>query len=69
MVCDVRVLPGEMRVPRLSYQKPEASFVSKPLQDFALFPVAKYSSRERILCWDTASNRSSIRAEGLDERV
>lgn len=37
VVCDVRVLPDEMRAPRLqSYQKPDGSFVSKPLED--LFP-------------------------------
>jgi acetolactate synthase-1/2/3 large subunit len=37
VVCDVRVQPDEMRAPRLqSYQKPDGSFVSKPLED--LFP-------------------------------
>jgi acetolactate synthase-1/2/3 large subunit len=37
VVCDVNVLPDEMRAPRLqSYQKPDGSFVSKPLED--LFP-------------------------------
>jgi acetolactate synthase-1/2/3 large subunit len=37
VVCDVRVIPDEMRAPRLqSYQKPDGSFVSKPLED--LFP-------------------------------
>jgi len=37
VLCDVRVLPDEMRAPRLqSYQKPDGSFVSKPLED--LFP-------------------------------
>ncbi len=37
VVCDVRVLPDEMRAPRLqSYQKPDGSFVSKPLED--LYP-------------------------------
>jgi acetolactate synthase-1/2/3 large subunit len=37
VVCDVRVLPDEMRAPRLqSYQRPDGSFVSKPLED--LFP-------------------------------
>lgn len=37
VVCDVNVVPDEMRAPRLqSYQKPDGSFVSKPLED--LFP-------------------------------
>jgi acetolactate synthase-1/2/3 large subunit len=37
VVCDVHVLPDEARAPRLqSYQKPDGSFVSKPLED--LFP-------------------------------
>jgi len=37
VVCDVNVLPDEVRAPRLqSYQKPDGSFVSKPLED--LFP-------------------------------
>lgn len=37
VVCDVRVLPDEMRAPRLqSYQRPDGTFVSKPLED--LFP-------------------------------
>jgi acetolactate synthase-1/2/3 large subunit len=37
VLCDVHVLPDEMRAPRLqSYQKPDGSFVSKPLED--LFP-------------------------------
>jgi acetolactate synthase-1/2/3 large subunit len=37
VVCDVHVVPDEMRAPRLqSYQKPDGSFVSKPLED--LFP-------------------------------
>lgn len=37
VVCDVHVLPDEVRAPRLqSYQKPDGSFVSKPLED--LFP-------------------------------
>jgi acetolactate synthase-1/2/3 large subunit len=37
VVCDVMVLPDEVRAPRLqSYQKPDGSFVSKPLED--LFP-------------------------------
>jgi acetolactate synthase I/II/III large subunit len=45
VVCDVRVLPDEMRAPRLqSYQKPDGSFVSKPLED--LFP---FLSREEFL--------------------
>lgn len=44
-VCDVRVLPDEMRAPRLqSYQKPDGSFVSKPLED--LFP---FLPREEFL--------------------
>ena len=34
VVCDVNVLPDESRSPRLqSYQKPDGSFVSKPLED------------------------------------
>jgi acetolactate synthase I/II/III large subunit len=37
VVCDVKILQDEMRAPRLqSYQKPDGSFVSKPLED--LFP-------------------------------
>jgi acetolactate synthase-1/2/3 large subunit len=45
VVCDVRVLPDEMRAPRLqSYQKPDGSFVSKPLED--LFP---FLSREEFM--------------------
>jgi acetolactate synthase-1/2/3 large subunit len=37
VVVDVRVIPDEVRAPRLqSYQKPDGSFVSKPLED--LFP-------------------------------
>ena len=45
VVCDVRVLPDESRAPRLqSYQKPDGSFVSKPLED--LFP---FLPREEFL--------------------
>lgn len=37
VVCDVRVIPDEMRAPRLAnYQKPDGSLVSRPLED--LFP-------------------------------
>ena len=37
VVIDVRVIPDEMRAPRLSsFQKPDGTFVSKPLED--LFP-------------------------------
>jgi acetolactate synthase-1/2/3 large subunit len=37
VVVDVHVIPDEVRAPRLqSYQKPDGSFVSKPLED--LFP-------------------------------
>jgi len=37
VVCDVRVLPDELRAPRLqSHQRPDGSFVSKPLED--LYP-------------------------------
>ena len=37
VLCDVNVLPDEVRAPRLqSYQKEDGSFVSKPLED--LFP-------------------------------
>ncbi|MFZ0860434.1 MAG: thiamine pyrophosphate-binding protein [Candidatus Sulfotelmatobacter sp.] len=45
VVCDVKVLPDELRAPRLqSYQKPDGSFVSKPLED--LFP---FLPREEFL--------------------
>jgi acetolactate synthase-1/2/3 large subunit len=45
VVCDVHVLPDEIRAPRLqSYQKPDGSFVSKPLED--LFP---FLPREEFL--------------------
>jgi acetolactate synthase I/II/III large subunit len=45
VVIDVRVIPDEVRAPRLqSYQKPDGSFVSKPLED--LFP---FLSREEFL--------------------
>lgn len=45
VVCDVYVVPDEMRAPRLqSYQKPDGSFVSKPLED--LFP---FLPREEFL--------------------
>jgi len=45
VVCDVHVLPDEMRAPRLqSYQKPDGSFVSKPLED--LYP---FLPREEFL--------------------
>lgn len=34
LVCDVRVIPDEVRMPRLSsVQRPDGSFVSKPLED------------------------------------
>ncbi len=34
VVCDVHVIPDESRAPRLSsFQKPDGSFVSKPLED------------------------------------
>src|SRR5260370_42497479 len=37
VMVDVRVIPDEVRAPRLqSYQRPDGSFVSKPLED--LFP-------------------------------
>jgi len=37
VLCDVRVIPDEIRAPRLSsHQKADGSFVSKPLED--LFP-------------------------------
>jgi len=36
-VCDIRIIPDEMRAPRvISTQRPDGSFVSKPLED--LFP-------------------------------
>jgi len=45
VVCDVNVLPDEVRAPRLqSYQRPDGSFVSKPLED--LFP---FLPREEFL--------------------
>jgi acetolactate synthase-1/2/3 large subunit len=45
VLCDVVVLPDEVRAPRLqSYQRPDGSFVSKPLED--LFP---FLSREEFL--------------------
>jgi acetolactate synthase-1/2/3 large subunit len=34
LVCDVHVVPDEIRMPRLSsVQRPDGSFVSKPLED------------------------------------
>jgi acetolactate synthase-1/2/3 large subunit len=34
VLCDVRVIPDETRAPRLSSaQRPDGSFVSKPLED------------------------------------
>jgi acetolactate synthase I/II/III large subunit len=45
VVVDVHVIPDEMRAPRLqSYQKPDGSFVSKPLED--LYP---FLPREEFL--------------------
>lgn len=45
VIVDVHVIPDEMRAPRLqSYQKPDGSMVSKPLED--LFP---FLSREEFL--------------------
>jgi acetolactate synthase-1/2/3 large subunit len=45
VLCDVNVLPDEVRAPRLqSHQKPDGSFVSKPLED--LFP---FLDREEFL--------------------
>ncbi|HTW61134.1 MAG TPA: thiamine pyrophosphate-binding protein [Terracidiphilus sp.] len=45
VVVDVRVIPDEVRAPRLqSYQKPDGSFVSRPLED--LFP---FLPREEFL--------------------
>ena len=35
-LVDVRVIPDEVRAPLQSYQRPDGSFVSKPLED--LFP-------------------------------
>jgi len=44
-IVDVRVIPDEVRAPRLqSYQKPDGSFVSKPLED--MFP---FLPREEFL--------------------
>ena len=44
VVCDVNVIPDEVRAPRLqSYQKPDGSFVSKPLEDlFPFLPRAEF---------------------------
>ncbi len=44
VVCDVNVVPDEMRAPRLqSYQKADGSFVSKPLEDlFPFLPRAEF---------------------------
>ena len=45
VLIDVRVIPDEMRAPRLqSYQRPDGTFVSKPLED--LFP---FLPREEFL--------------------
>jgi acetolactate synthase-1/2/3 large subunit len=45
VVIDVHVIPDEVRAPRLqSYQRPDGSFVSKPLED--LFP---FLPREEFL--------------------
>jgi acetolactate synthase-1/2/3 large subunit len=45
VIVDVHVIPDEVRAPRLqSYQKPDGSFVSKPLED--LFP---FLPREEFL--------------------
>ena len=45
VMIDVHVIPDEVRAPRLqSYQKPDGSFVSKPLED--MFP---FLSREEFL--------------------
>ncbi len=45
VVCDVRVIPEEVRAPRLAnYQKPDGSMVSRPLED--LFP---FLPREEFL--------------------
>jgi acetolactate synthase-1/2/3 large subunit len=45
VVCDVRTIPDEVRAPRMtSVQRPDGSFVSKPLED--LWP---FLSREEFL--------------------
>jgi acetolactate synthase-1/2/3 large subunit len=45
VVCDVNVLPDEVRAPRLqSYQREDGSFISRPLED--LFP---FLPREEFL--------------------
>ena len=45
VMVDVHVIPDEVRAPRLqSYQKPDGSFVSKPLED--MFP---FLPREEFL--------------------
>jgi len=45
VICDVHVLPDEVRGPRIqSHQKPDGSFVSRPLED--LYP---FLSREEFL--------------------
>jgi acetolactate synthase-1/2/3 large subunit len=49
VVIDVRVIPDEVRAPRLqSYQRPDGSFVSKPLED--LFPfLSREEFRENMI--------------------
>jgi acetolactate synthase-1/2/3 large subunit len=44
VVCDVRVIPDEVRAPRLSsYQKPDGTMVSRPLEDLWPFlPRAEF---------------------------
>ncbi len=44
VVCDVRVIPDEVRAPRLaSYQRPDGSMVSRPLEDLWPFlPRAEF---------------------------
>ena len=45
VMVDVRVIPDEVRAPRLqSYQREDGTFVSKPLED--MFP---FLSREEFL--------------------
>jgi len=62
VVCDVRVIPDEMRAPRLaSYQRPDGSLISRPLEDLWPFlprdeflanmiipPLPDYDEEQRV---------------------
>ena len=50
VVCDVHVIPDETRAPRLSsVQRPDGSFVSKPLEDLWPFLDREEFSRNMIV--------------------